>query len=249
MNCEEVSLLIEDLFDGEAEPLLKSRVENHIAVCPACRAVFDKLLALDGLLEKNSIVPPPSAMLDRKLMEAFERQNSKTSTSPAAWWKRIFAGSLTVPKPAFAAALVLFVIALAAANIVGRYSVAPAASDFSAASSESQPPVVVMPSPEIIEKTEIVEVPVVRERVVTRIVYVEREINKPAESQKPLPAQNGTEAVDNRNRLVKKENPSNLAMNGAVEDGGYVTRANLLGFQPPTELKARIIRQDKTDEK
>ena len=64
MDCERVSLLIEEFYDGELDLHLKSRVEEHIAVCSFCSAEFYKVRSLDQLLEKSSALPPPSAMLD-----------------------------------------------------------------------------------------------------------------------------------------------------------------------------------------
>ncbi len=244
MNCKEVSLLIEEFCDGELSLHLESRVKEHIEICVLCSADLNNVIKLDQLLEKSSPPPPPSVMLDQKLMEAFRDHNKAVSISPA-WWQRIFVGSLSIPKPAFAAALVVFAVAVTAANLVGRYTMMPA--DFSAVS-VALPTVVNVPlPPEIIEKTKIIEVPVVKERVVTRVVYVERQNNKTTDVQKTLLAQN--QADGNKQERTVKEDDSNLAMNGAVNDDGYVTRANLIGFQPPTELKTRIIREDKTNEK
>ncbi len=121
MNCETVSSLIEEFYDGEVDLHLKLRVEEHIAACALCSADFNKLVRLDRILEKSSTPPGPSAMLDRKLMQDFELQHEKVSKSPA-WWRRIFAGSVSVPKPAFAVALILVALAVTAANIIGRFA-------------------------------------------------------------------------------------------------------------------------------
>ena len=241
MDCERVSLLIEEFYDGELDLHLKSRVEEHIAVCSFCSAEFYKVRSLDQLLEKSSAPPPPSAMLDQKLMEAFQ-QNQKALKSPA-WWHRIFAGSLSIPKPAFAAAVIMVAAAIAAANIIGRYAVTP--SNVSSIPAASSPAVSTPLPPEIIEKTKIVEVPVIRERVVTRVVYVERQSNESNNSQKSLLADDRTGGNKQKQNLTKEE--TNSAIN--VEAGEYVTRGNLSGFQPIAELKTRIIQESKQDEK
>ena len=244
MNCEEVSLLIEEFYDGEIDLHLKSRVESHIALCPLCGADFERVRGLDRLLEKSSAPPTPSILLDQKLMAAFERHHKEPEKSPA-WWQRIFVGSLSIPKPAFAAALIVFAVAVTAANIIGRY--AAASSEISAISPVPTTVVSVPLPPEIIEKIKIVEVPVVKERVVTRVVYVDQKSSGAVLAEKSLLAKN--KADGNKQEPVVKEDNFNLAMNGSVEDGGYVTRANLIGFQPPEELKTRIIRESKTNEK
>lgn len=244
MNCKEVGLLIEEFYDGEVALHLKPRVEAHIAVCSLCSAEFEKMHRLDQLLEKTPAPPPPSALLDQRLMEAFQHQNKETAISPSLW-QRIFAGSLIIPKPAFAAALVVIAFAITAANLVGRY--AATSSESSAISAVPMSTVFVPSPPEIIQETKIIEVPVVKERVVTRIVYVERQNSEAIKPQEILSAQNGIDR--NKQEQTLKKDDSNLAMNGAVEDSGYVTRANLIGFQPPAELKTRIIQEGKTNEK
>jgi anti-sigma factor RsiW len=244
MKCEEVSLLIEELYDDEIDFRLKARVKEHLACCPSCNADFDRIFRLDQLLEKAPAPPPPSALLDTKLMKAFERHN-KESLKPPVWWQRIFVGSVSVPKPAFAAILLAIIATITAAIMIERNrSVSSEISTHLLASS----PIVSTPlPPEIIEKTITVEVPVIRERVVTRVVYVERQNSQAIKSQKPLSARNGNDG--NKQKQALKEVETNLAMNGSVEDGGYVTRANLTGFQPTTELKTRIIQERKPDEK
>jgi hypothetical protein len=181
-------------------------------------------------------------MLDQGLIEAFQQQKQKALTS-SAWWHRIFAGSLSIPKPVFAAAIIIVAVAITAANIIGRYTLtSPDVSSIPAAS----PLVVSTPlPPEIIEKTKIVEVPVIRERVVTRVVYVERQNNESNNSQKSLLAQDRTGGNKQKQNLTKEE--TNSAIN--VEAGEYVTRGNLSGFQPIAELKTRIIQDTKQDEK
>ena len=240
MNCERVSFLIEEFYDGQIDLHLKSRVEEHIGVCSFCSAEFYKVRSLDQLLEKSSAPPPPSAMLDRRLMEAFQ-QNQKALKS-SAWWHRIFTGSLSIPKPAFAAAVVMVAVVITAANIIGRYTVT--SSDVS--SNAAAPPLVSSTplQPKIIEKTKIVEVPVIRERVVTKVVYIERQSVGANNSQKSLLAQDRTGGSRQKQNLTKEETNSSIN----VEASEYVTRGNLSGFQPIAELKTRIIQESKQDE-
>jgi hypothetical protein len=243
MKCEEVSLLIEEFYDDEIDFRLKARVKEHLAGCPSCSAEFDRIFRLDQLLEKAPAPPAPSALLDQKLMKAFERHNKEALKSPA-WWQRIFVGSVSIPKPAFAAILLAIAAAITATIMIERNRSASSeiGTSLPALSIVSAP----LP-PEIIEKTKIVEVPVIKERVVTRVVYVERENSEAIKSQKALSARNGNDG--NMQKQILKEGDTNLAMNGSVEDGGYVTRANLTGFQPATELKTRIIQEGKPGEK
>jgi hypothetical protein len=244
MKCEEVSLFIEELYDDEIDFHLKARVKEHLAGCPSCSADFDRIFRLDQLLEKAPAPPPPSALLDRKLMKAFERHNREALKSPA-WWQRIFVGSVSVPKPAFAAILLAIIATITAAIMIERNR--SVSFEIGTSLPASSPSVSTPLPPEIIEKTKIVEVPVIRERVVTRVVYVERQNSEAIKPQKALSARNGNDG--NKQKQTLKEGDTNLAMNGSIEDGGYVTRANLTGFQPATELKTRIIQEGKPNEK
>jgi predicted anti-sigma-YlaC factor YlaD len=244
MKCEEASLLIEELYDDEIDFRLKARVKEHLAGCTSCSADFDRIFRLDQLLEKAPAPPPPSALLDRKLMKAFERHNKESLKSPA-WWQRIFVGSVSIPKPAFAAILLAIVATITAAIMIERNR--SLSSEISTSVPASSPIVSTPLPPEIIEKTITVEVPVIRERVVTRVVYVERQNSEAIKPQKASSARNGN--GENMQKQTLKGDDINLAMNGSIEDGGYVTRANLTGFQPTTELKTRIIQEPKPDEK
>ena len=228
MNCEEASLLLEEFYDGEVDTQSKLRIEAHLAVCPSCGVEFERMRRLDNLLEKSS-TPQASAQLDRTLMAAFRRQHEKAAPSPP-WWQRIFVGSVSIPKPAFAAVLLAIVLAVLAAGIgeSNRSIPAQVGTNIPSSSPASATPL----PPEIIEKTRIVEVPVVRERVVTRVVYVERQNSRALARNR---------VSENKQTRAAKEGDANLAMSGAVEDGEYVTRANLAGFQPMAELKTRII--------
>jgi hypothetical protein len=173
-------------------------------------------------------------------MEAFQ-QNQQALKSPA-WWHRIFVGSLSIPKPAFAAAVIMVAVAIAAANIIGRYAVTPLN-----VTSIPAAPSLIAPThfpPEIIEKTKIVEVPVIKERVVTRVVYIERQSNEANNSRKSLLAQDLTGGNKQKQNLTKEE--TNSAINAEASE--YVTRGNLSGFQPIAELKTRIIQDTKQDE-
>lgn len=244
MKCEEVSLLIEEFYDDEIDFRLKTRVKEHLAGCRSCSAELDRIFRLDQLLEKAPAPPTPSALLDTKLMKAFERHNKEALKSPA-WWQRIFVGSVSVPKPAFAAILLAIVATMTTAIMIERNR---SASSETGTSLPASSPIVSAPlPPEIIEKTKIVEVPVIKERVVTRVVYVERQNNEAIKLQKASSARNENDG--NMQKQTLNERDTNLAMNGSVEDGGYVTRANLTGFQPATELKTRIIQEGKRDEK
>lgn len=232
MNCEEASLLIEEFYDGEMDSQSKSRLEEHLSVCQSCGLKLERMMRLDYLLEQSSMPPPVSAQLGQTLMAAFRNQHEKVAP-PLNWWQRIFVGSVMIPKPVFAAIMLAIALAVLAVSIRDDERGAP--SPVSTNIAVSSPAASTPPLPEVIEKTKIVEVPVVRERVVTRVVYVERKGSERV-AQNPLRG-------NKQQRKAKEDNVNlvNLAMSGAVEDGEYVTRANLAGFQPIAEMKTRMI--------
>jgi hypothetical protein len=214
MNCEEISLLIEEFHDGQLNSPEEEIVKQHLKICPACNADFENVRALSYLLQKSSITMP-SAALAQGLMDAFEKQNAK----PLPLWKRLFLGSISIPKPIFAAAILLAIMSFIGANFIGRNS-----SNFYNAKTASIP--LVNSPPEIVEKTKIVEVPVIKtvevpvveEKIVKQIVYVER---KTSRKQKNNSGQN------------KELSNNSIAQNKPI---------NLQGFQIVPEIKVKIIK-------
>jgi len=91
-----------------------------------------------------------------------------------------------------------------------------------------------VPVPGAVEaKERIVEVPVIQEKVVTRKVYVDR---------KPV------EVVPETKPMISEKN-ERIAQDTSIENGGSITRANLAGFQPATDLRLRVIRRSEGENK
>jgi hypothetical protein len=85
---------------------------------------------------------------------------------------------------------------------------------------------------------EIIEVPVIREKVVMRTVYVEKRENK---NVRALP----------QATVAPRDEYSLTARNSLRESvqGNLFTHVNATDFQPPDEIKIRIIKRGNTDEK
>jgi hypothetical protein len=245
MKCEEVKESIEAFHDGAASAVLQTRMEKHIAICSLCKDGFDHLQSLKNLLQKD-IVPIPSVALDRRLMQAFIEKHAAPAKS-SMWLDWLFAGSVRVPKPAFAAALIAVVVAITTANLIGRNaSISSGVNTVPTATLASLEP----QSPKVVEKTKIVEVPIVKERVITKIVYLEqknsnlnRTLIKSSDSNLTR-----TNSVNKRRNTPARFAP-NLQMSASVAENGYFTRTNLSDFEPATESNIRIIRREKADEK
>jgi hypothetical protein len=240
MKCEEANSLLEALCDGGLNSPLRIQVEKHAAACSACAINLKQLRALSGLLQK-SVVPPPSPVLDQKLMQAFH-QHYDEPVKTVSWRRRIFGGSISIPTPALAAAVILIAIALAASNMIGRKT-----AGVSESAANPPAPANVTLTPEIIEKTRIVEIPVVRERVVTRVVYVERESAQKRKARNLPPISKRSETSQLAQKRSQREN--RFDMSGAIAENGYFTQVNLTGFQPNADMKVRIIKEVKPDEK
>lgn len=242
MNCEKVSAAAQEFYDEDLSAQEKIRMEEHLLICGWCRLEIERWRALSGLLRQDA-VSPPNAALDRKVIAAF-RQKHAADNRPSAWWRAILVGSVSVPKPAFAAALIVAVIAVAAAHLIGRNEATKFAGKIDSSDSVAVSPA---PQPEIIERTKIVEIPI--ERVVTKTVYVEREnyVASAKNEKKRTTAERKSFDRKAQNQTASV-NDSNLPLDGSIAQNGYFTPVNLKNFQP-AEMKTRIIKEVKADEK
>lgn len=85
--------------------------------------------------------------------------------------------------------------------------------------------------------TRLVEVPVVRERVVTRTVFVgKKERAARGKQRQGVITANATDAAENSEER-------------AGEQTGYFTRVNMTEFQPAGEMKIRVIKGNRRNEK
>ncbi len=250
MNCVKVDELLDAFHDGATSASVQARIEQHIAGCLSCAAAFDRMQALRNLLRKD-IAPSLSAAFDQKLMQAFLDKHAAPANGPT-WRRWLFAGSISIPKPIFAAALIAIALALITANLIGRGGTAvtnavdTALTAPPAASSQSSPPLT-----KAVEQTKIVEVPVIKERVVTKTIYIEREnvdANKTSKKSSGFNIIQTTAANKKSNDALKLAAP-NLPMSGSIAENGYFTQTDLTNFKPAAESNIRIIKKEKENEK
>lgn len=253
MNCEKVDELLNEFHDGATSAPLQSQIERHIGGCPSCAAALNRLQDLRSLLQKD-IAPLPSSSLEQKLMRAFLERHAPPKTKAPAWRYRLFAGSVSIPKPIFAAALMAIALALTTANLLGRRAAVTTAVDTASTAPSSASLQSPLPA-EAFERTKIVEVPVVKECVITKIVtktvYVEREnanINKIPKKPSAFDSSRTTAVSKERDNADNFAVP-NLPMSGSVAENGYYTQTDLSGFEPAAESNLRIIRKEKSNEK
>lgn len=64
MNCEKYQELISCLIDGEISPEEKSELENHMASCTQCRAMYEDFAALSDMMD-SSMAEVPDSLHDK----------------------------------------------------------------------------------------------------------------------------------------------------------------------------------------
>jgi hypothetical protein len=174
--------------------------------------------------------PPASARSRERLLADFRAHARR-----APLWRRALRAELRVPLPVAACALVALLSLLAfAARSPSRtqQSKAVAPETVNALAAQTSDATGAQASDAFAAtNVKVVEVPVVRERVVTRVVYVEKK-------ERPGAAL----AAERERRAREGEQASGAA-------SSYFTRVDMEDFQPADEMKIRIVRKGKGDEK
>jgi len=224
MKCIENKKNIEALLDNELDDALRDAVEGHFQVCPVCRELKEEAASLSTLL-RTSQIPLPSAALDARIMKSFRQQNA-----PVPIWRRFILGTFAVPKPAFAALLILAMAGFWTAFQLGKiYSTSISISE--QLGETTRAPVQTPEQTEV--QTVVVEVPVIKEKIVTRTIYLRQpQINK-----------------NEKSKSLDVLRQSDLPLSSVVANNGYFTDVSLKGFQPSAEINAKIIKGVKEDEK
>ena len=146
----------------------------------------------------------------------------------APLWRRALMAELRVPLPLAACALVALLSLLAfAAHTATR----PARAATAVASQTSN-------TTNVAPSVKVVEVPVVRERVVTRVVYVERKGRRDARGAGARPG-----------AALAATGAGGLKAAGADAPASYFTRVDMEDFQPADEMKIRIVKKGRADER
>jgi hypothetical protein len=224
MKCIENKKNIEALLDNELDDALRDAIEGHFQVCPVCRESKEQASSLSTLLQMSQI-PLPSTALDRRIMKSFRRQHESVPV-----WRRFILGTFAVPKPAFAALLILAMAGFWTAFQVGKiYSTSISISEQLGETTKAP-----IPMPEQTEvQTVVVEVPIIKEKIVTRTIYLRQpKINK-----------------NEKSKFLDVLPQTDLPLSSVVANNGYFTDVSLKGFQPSAEINAKIIKGVKEDEK
>jgi hypothetical protein len=215
--------LVFDELDTDEKQCLLAEVESCVGCLREYRSMTETLLVFDQSVEASSpdesFWPQHHAALRQRL----EIGALPAKTKRTSLWKRLLTAKLPVPVPV---AAVIAIMLLTSSVIALRQSkvevISPTSQTLSANTT----------TPEIIE------VPVIREKIVTRTVYVEK---RERQNTRALP----------QATVAPRDEYSLTARNSLRESGqgNLFTHVNLTDFQPPDEIKIRIIKRRNTDEK
>ena len=220
-DCRTIGNRLVDLIFDELQANEKLRLLAEVETCAEClseyRSMTGTLLVFDKAAEASlpdeNYWPHHQAALRQRLEQITPSDAHAPQRDP--FWKRIFAARLPVPVPVAAVITLALLVSSVLALRPSRAAVAASVQPPVATTAVAAPPTVI-------------EVPVFRERVVTRTVYL---VKKVREKNEALPAERHETALTAKNA------------GRASGQGGLFTRANLTDFQPPDELRIRIVKR------
>ena len=229
-DCRTINSRLVDLVFDELEADEKLRLLAEVETCDGClgeyRSITGTLLVFDRAAEaslpEESYWPEHRAMLSQRLAPAVASSPGISRQRRDPLWKRIFTVRLPVPVPVAA----VIMLALLVSSVLALRKPA------SQRATPVQPAAVATAAP-----SKVIEVPVVREKIVTRTVYVWKKQREKKEQLRSAPTPASEETALTARHTEK-----------ASGEGGIFTRANLTGFQPPDELRIRIVKRSNADE-
>lgn len=226
-DCRNLENRLIDLVFDELEADEKQHLLTELQSCDGClseyRSVTETLLIFDKGVEVSlpdeSYWPQHHAALSQRLETL---AIPAAALKPAPFWKRILTARLPLPVPV---AAVIAIALLVSSVLALRRSTAD----------------VIQAAPQTLSadaaQPRLIEVPVIREKVVTRTVYVEKRMRESNNARRQAPP-------------VDSDGSSLTARNSDRENrqANLFTRVNLTDFQPPDEMRIRIIKRRSLDE-
>ena len=118
MNCPIDEIMLIDYLEGELEPEMARRVEQHLESCPTCRAEYESLFKVKQVLAgaKESVVDQPPESFWQENLEAVARATYRKDSTFESMGKVLIFRRL---KPRILAAAAVFLLALTAALRLG----------------------------------------------------------------------------------------------------------------------------------
>jgi hypothetical protein len=219
-DCRTTESRLVDLLFNELEADEKSRLLAELEDCAIC---LDEYRSMTGTLvvfeQAAAAALPDESFWPRHHASVRQRLKGLAPRAPHqsdSFWKRLLMARLPVPVPAVAAVIIALLISIALSLRSSKAEVTP----------------VLQPSVVTTAPSKVIEVPVFREKVVTRTVYVERKRRPTAGERRQTPQ-------------LQRNDTALTARYGeeASGQGGFFTRGDLTNFQPPDEMRIRIIKR------
>ncbi|MDT4968584.1 MAG: hypothetical protein QOJ64_3321 [Acidobacteriota bacterium] len=213
--------LVDLVFDAASD-----ENRRHLAEVESCyrcriqyRSITDALAAFDQAAEASLPDENYWTRQHEALRQSLVRANQHVGAPKVAFWKSGLAARISLPVP-IAAAFAVTLIAVSIMALQHRVD----NSSVGPAQAPSGTSV----------STKAIEVPVIQERVVTRTVYVDRKLKVSGSGRRSLRAPAGEV------RLITQANEQAPA--------GLFTNAALTDYQPPDEMRIRIVKRSNSDE-
>lgn len=228
-DCQTTTEKLLDLAFGAMQGPTQFALLHELQECDTCRSEYlsykETLRTFD---RAATAVPPPEiywAGYQSKLRRSLRALEVKPDPPPVVpLWRRFLAGSINIPAPlAAAASLLLMAGGIWALRVANRPAVPLSTVATPAAPAPQPTPATIV----ITKQVEVPALPVVHERVVTRTVYLDRTPN--------------ARLARTGNAPAAPADPASHALNASEP-------AALAGFQTPSEVKLRVIKNDAREE-
>lgn len=225
-DCRNLETRLVDLIFNELEADEKQHLLAELESCGACLSEYRSMTKTLCVFDKGVEASLPDESYwpqhHAALLNHLEMFATPAAVKPAPFWKRILTARLPLPVPVAAVlALALLISSVVALRSLSPKVIQSTLPELSATSAQPK----------------VVEVPVIQEKIVTRTVYVEKR---------------GGARNDLRRQatVVDRDEESLTARNSDKENrqANLFTRVNLTDFQPPDEMKIRIIKRSHSDE-
>lgn len=229
-NCRKVEKQLVDLVFDDMDADGKRRLLTEIKGCANCSDQYHSLSDTLFIFERTAEAARPhedywpryNTTLRERLRSAPVQTTVERKPARVPFWQRLLAAKFQVPAPVAAALVVALVIS-------------------SALALRSRPVAQTMlaPSSHTVESVRLVQVPFAQEKIVTRTIYVEKKRDEERALRPLLPT------VASARDVLE----TNIAGGRHEDDTGFVTRANLKGFQPADDMKIRVLKRNNENDK
>lgn len=221
-DCNRVEDRMVDLIFGELSEDERQRLTAEIDRCSDCLSEYRSMNGATRAFDEawDASLPDESFWLQHHeaLHQHLAANAPRASINHGPLWKRLLTFKLPVPVP-IAALIVIALLSMTALVLRKR-------------TTESNLTIAAQPLHETPLQPQVIEVPVYHEKVVTRTVYVEKKARERQAARSKSPdLQRVTQPLS-----ASKDKERDLFM-----------RANLTDFQPPDEMRIRVIRRSKDD--